>query len=89
MFVFSLGSGSAAQVALAFVLRQNALCLLIQRTVDMIKALGNIFMYGTFRDSEFFGGLAHGSAGFSNISGDVYTSRVSVAFQTEPSPACF
>ncbi len=89
MFVFSLSSGSAAQMPLAFVLRQYALCLLVQRAVDMIKALGDIFMYGTFRDSEFFGGLAHSSAGFSDISGDVYTSRVSVAFQTEPSPACF
>lgn len=45
MFVFSLSSGSAAQMPLAFVLRQYALCLLVQRAVDMIKALGDIFMF--------------------------------------------
>lgn len=89
MLVFSFGGSAATQVAFTFVLCQNALCPLVQRAVDMIKAFGDIFMYGAFRDSEFFGGLAHCSAGFSDISGDVHTSRISVAFQTEPSPACF
>ena len=68
--ILLLGSQSAPDVALRFIVLQNLSGLCGQSPIQARQAVRDVFMYRTLTHPKGFGGLSHRGIVFNNIIGD-------------------
>lgn len=82
--VFPARSHAAPDMALCFVVFQNAAHLAVELRIDIFQPFGDIFMYRTFADPEFACRTAHGCLVFYDIFPEFHRAVFNNAFQWAP-----
>lgn len=86
LHIFSASGFAAAHMSFLLVLFQNAPDLSIKPWVDGLEAIGHVFMYGGFADSEFGCRTPNGVLAFYNIFAELDGSFFHDAFQKDFPP---
>ena len=84
MQIFFSGSKSAADMPFGFVGIEHLAGLGRKSRIDLNEPLGNVLMYSTFADSEFFCRLPYSGVAFYDIIGDFHGSFFNIIFQENP-----
>lgn len=78
--IFLPGGKSAADVAFLFVHVKNFADALRQGRVDLLQAVGAVFMYRTLTNPKLLRGLTHSGFMFDDIICDFYCPLLNISF---------